>query len=109
MLSITNFIISPKVIIIFLLNYKIIYGTDGEYGDASDFLKKNKTLIKSIVNKIRDMIIKILVTKVLKEIGSLVAATAIGNKIEKGKNTLVQLLSTVGVPTSVIRIILNLT
>jgi hypothetical protein len=108
MLSIANFIISPKVIMIFLVNYKIIYGQNEEYDDAIDFLKKNKELIRSIVNKIRDIIIEILLKKALKEISVLVAESAIKREIEVGKNYVSQLLSLTGTPPAVIRLLLNI-
>ena len=109
MLSIANFIVSPKVIVIFLMNYKILYGQDEEYTDAIDFIKKNKSLIRSIVNKIRDLIIKILLKIVLKEITELIAKSVVKNNIEKSLNDVSQLLSLVGVPQEIIRRITNLT
>ena len=108
MISIVNFIVSPKIIMIFLVNYKIIYGQAEEYSDAVDFLKQNKGLIRSIVKKVRDLIISILLKKALKAITELVATSAVKSQIEKGKNKIAQLLSLVGVPQSVIRMITNL-
>jgi hypothetical protein len=108
MISIANFIVSPKIIMIFLINYKIIYGISEEYDDASDFLKQNRELIRSITQKIRDIIIKILLEKALKEISLLVAQSLLKNKIEKANNNIAQLLSLVGAPVDVIRLITNL-
>jgi hypothetical protein len=109
MTSIVNFIVSPKIIMIFLVNYKIIYGQNEEYSDAVDFLKQNKGLIRGIVKKVRDLIISILLKKALKAISELVAASAVKSQIEKANNNIAQLLSLVGVPQSVIRMITNLT
>jgi hypothetical protein len=108
MVAITNFIISPKVITIFLLNYKIIYGVSEEYDDAIDFLQKNKTLIRGIVNKIRDIILAILLKRVLKEVAILVAESAAKREIEKASDYVSQLLSLVGVNPDIIRLIKSL-
>jgi len=103
--SIISFILSPKIITIFLINYKIIYGQGAEYEDAADFMKKNKNLMKSISKSVRNAIISILLNTVLKQISSLVAATAIEIATEKAKNQLSQILSLVGIPQSVLRLI----
>jgi hypothetical protein len=103
--SIVGFILSPKIIAIFLINYKIIYGPTAEYTDAVDFIKQNKNLIKNITKSIRNSIISVLLNSVLKEISSLVAETAIEIATEKAKNQLSQILSLVGIPQPVIRLI----
>ena len=90
------------------MNYQIIYGQGEQYDDAVDFLRKNKKLIRSIVNKIRDLIIKVLLEKVLKEVSLLVAVSVAKRQIEKGNNNVAQLLSLVGVTQDVIRLITNL-
>lgn len=103
--SIVGFILSPKIITIFLINYKIIYGPNEEYSDAADFMKQNRNLMKDITKSVRNSIISILLNTVLKQISSLVAATAIEIATEKSKNQLSQILSLVGIPQSVIRLI----
>jgi hypothetical protein len=108
MLSIAQFIISPKIIMIFIVNYKIVYDPNDEYKDAIDFIRKNKKLIRVILNKIRDIIIRILIKKVLKEISLLVGEQAARTQKEKGLNNVAQLLSLVGTPQEVIRMITNL-
>jgi hypothetical protein len=106
--AIVGVILSPKVVMIFMVNYKIIYGPDAEYGDGVDFIKKNKNLIHNITKSISAMIIKILVAIALKKIAELVAEAAIKKQIEKGKNQLAQLLSLVGIPQETLRIITGL-
>ena len=54
------------------------------------------------------IIIKILITIVLKQIAELVAATVAKKQIEKGKSTLSQLLSLVGIPQETLRLITGL-
>lgn len=106
--SIINVLISPKVIMVFLINFKIIYGEGAEFTDIIDFLKKNKQLIKSIIKKITGLIIELLLALVLKHIAELVAAEVAKKQIEKAKNKIAQLLSLVGVPQEAIRVIKGL-
>jgi hypothetical protein len=49
--SLANILISPKIIIIFLINFKILYGPTAEYTDAKDFIKKNKKLFNVDIEK----------------------------------------------------------
>jgi len=101
--SIVNSIISPKVLTIFLINYMIVYGQSSTYDNGLDFLSKNKTLIRNLVNKIRDMIVKVLLDKVLKFIMKLIAASALGMLKEQASAKIAQLLSLIGVPQDIIR------
>lgn len=106
--AIISLILSPKVISIFLINYKIIYGQNEEYDNAIDFMKQNKTLVKDISKSVRNAIISILLNTVLKEVSNLVSATAMEIATEKAKNQVAQILSLVGVPQEVIRLIKGL-
>jgi hypothetical protein len=106
--SIVGFILSPKVISIFLINYKIVYGINEEYDDAADFMRQNKNLMKDVAKAVRNAIITVLLNTVLKEISSLVSTTIIEIATEKTKNQLAQILSLVGVPTKIIRLIKGL-
>ena len=103
--SIVGFILSPKIISVFLINYKIIYGVNETYDDASDFMKQNKNLVKGISDTVRNEIIEVLLTKVLVDIAILVGTTRTEIEKEKGKAKISQILSLVGVSQSVIRII----
>lgn len=94
--AIVGKVISPKVMIIFLLNYKIIYGNSSDYDNVVDFLKKNKSLIDAVVKKISELIIKILITIALKKIAELVASSQLERMIEKAKNRIEQLKSLSG-------------
>lgn len=98
-----NTIISPKVISIFLINNKIIYGQSASYNDATDFMKKNKTLTETVVKKVNELIIKTLLTIAVKEITTRVSQFAMMEEIKKNKAKLATLLSLVGAPTSTIR------
>jgi len=103
--SIVNAIISPKVLAIFLIIYKIVYGPTADYGDPLVFISQNKTLMRNMINSIRDMIVKVLLDKVLKFIMKLVAASAIGMLKEQATAQLAQMLSLIGIPQDVIRMI----
>ena len=41
--AIVSVILSPKILMIFLINFKIIYTLSGEYKDPVEFIKKNKS------------------------------------------------------------------
>ena len=106
--TIIGIVLSPKVVMIFIINYKIIYGSTAKFDGPIDYIKKNKVLFNSIMKKISGIIIKILLVIALKKIAELVAATAAKKQIEKGKNQLVQILSLVGVPQEGLRVIKEL-
>lgn len=106
--AIIGVLLSPKVIMIFIINYKIIYGPSATYSDPIDFIKKNKNLMHNIMKKVSGLIIKMLMAIALKKIAELVASAAAKKQIEKGKNQLSQLLSLVGIPQDVLRIIKGL-
>lgn len=107
--GIVGVILSPKVVMMFLINFKIIYGPTATYENGVDFLKKNKKLIKAVIKKISTMIIKYLLSIALKKIAELVAEAQIKKQIDKNKNKVVQLLSLVGIPQDALRIIKGLT
>jgi hypothetical protein len=107
--SIINVILSPKIIMIFIINYKIIYGQTAIFSDPIDFIKKNKNLFHNIMKKISGMIITILLGIALKKISELVACNVAKKQVEKGKTQLSQLLSLVGIPQESLRIIKGLT
>jgi len=101
-------ILAPKIITIFLINFKIVYGPNATFNDPIDFLRKNKNLIRAITKRVAGIIISALLRAVLKEITILVA-DAIKKRLEdKAKLNLKQLLSLVGVPQDVIQKIRNL-
>lgn len=106
--GIVNSILSPKVIIIFMINYKIIYGSAATYNGAIDFLQKNKNLIHNITKSIGELIIKALLTLALKNIANLVADAAAKEATDKAQSNLTQLLSLIGVPQDTLRQILGL-
>lgn len=106
---IINIILSPKVVLIFLINFKIIFGQNATFTDGVDFLKKNRTLINSIMKQVSESLIKVLLAKVLKEIATMVAEAASKKLIEKGKANLAQLASLVGIPQETLRLIQGLT
>jgi hypothetical protein len=106
--AIVSVVLSPKVVLIFLVNFKIVYGPTATYGDGVDFIKKNKALFKKIIKKITTMIIKMLLVIALKRIAELVGQAQAKKQIDKAKNKIAQLLSLVGIPQEVIRVIKGL-
>lgn len=106
--AIVSVVLSPKVVLIFLVNFKIVYGPTATYSDGVDFIKKNKALIKRIIKKITTMIIQMLLVIALKRIAELVGEAQAKKEIDKAKNKIAQLLTLVGVPQEAIRIIKGL-
>jgi len=100
-----NAVLGPKIITIFLINYKIVYGQNATYDDPLDFMKKNLHLVKEISDNIRDLIIEMLLQKVLKYVTALIARNYVEAQKERGNAQLAILLSLVGVPQEVIRMI----
>jgi hypothetical protein len=105
--TIISSIISPKVIMIFLINLKIVYGPDAVYEDGVDFIKKNKNIFKSLIKGITTIIIKILLGLALKEIAKLVAEVIVKKRIEKMKHRKEQMLTLVGVSTKTLENLSN--
>lgn len=101
--SIANILISPKIIIIFLINFKIIYGVKYEFTNAVDFIKKNRALFKAIFKEITQEIVKLLMSYAMKEITRLAGDAAIVKQTEKIQNRKQQLLSLVGVSQEALR------
>jgi hypothetical protein len=100
---IVNSILSPKVIAIFVINFKIIYGPTEDFGDAIDFMKKNKNLIHNIIKRISGLILQQLLKIAMKKISELVAQKQIKKLEDMAKAKVAQLLTLVGVPQEVIR------
>jgi hypothetical protein len=94
--TIVSSIISPKVIMIFLINLKIVYGVSVDYVDGVDFIKKNKNIFKSLIKGVSTIIIKLLMGLALKEIARLMAQIIIKKRVEKLKLRKDQILSLTG-------------
>jgi hypothetical protein len=98
---ILNILLSPKFVTIFAINHAILYG-EVNYDGPTDFIKKNKGLIKEISNQIRDKILSGLLKLSIKDLSQKLSRKLIDDQIEKAKNHQSILLSYVGVPPSVI-------
>ena len=96
--AISTSIISPKVVFIFLINQKIVYGQGQEYADAIDFIKLGRNLFKLVIKKITAKIVEVLMKEVLKYVGDLTAQMITKRAIEKAANKKAQMLSLTGVP-----------
>jgi len=95
--SLANILISPKIIIIFLINFKILYGPTAEYTDAKDFIKKNKKLFNVLFKMLEREIVKLLMSYVMKEATKLAGQVALSKQIEKIQNRKDQILSLIGI------------
>lgn len=98
---ILNILLSPKFVTIFAINHAILYG-EVNYDGPTDFIKKNKGLIKQISNEIRDKLLSGLLKLSMKDLSQKLSRKLIDDQIEKAKNHQSILLSYVGVPPSVI-------
>jgi len=83
---ITTMIMSPKFISIIAINNKIIYGSDPNYDNSVDFVKKNKNLVNNVIKSLRDEILRKLLSEVMRELSIKLAKKSIGDNIEKVKN-----------------------
>lgn len=98
---ISKTIISPKLITILAINHKIIHGES--FDGPLDFIKLNKYLMKNIFSNVRDIIINLLLSKVMKEIENLVVSSATKLAKEKIKNKSAVMSSLVGLPYELVR------
>lgn len=105
--GIISILLSPKILLSFIINYKIVYGPDATFTDAIDFIKKNKNLMNSIMKAISEEIISILMAIALKEITKLTAAELIKRQKEKNANRIAQLQTLVGIPLNQIKSLLD--
>lgn len=101
--SITSVLLSPKIIVIFLINFKIVFGIAASFKDPIDFIKKNRALFNSVIKEITNIIIQYLMRIAMKEITKLAASSAAVKIREKFDNKKQQLLSLTGVPQDAIR------
>lgn len=101
--AILNIILSPRLMTLFVLNFKILYGVASEFDGPIDFMKKNKELIRVISKTVLDQLIQMLLTLILKELNIKLAKKYSGDAIEQGKNYVAQILSLIGVSPEIIR------
>jgi hypothetical protein len=100
---IVGIILSPKIVLIFLINYKIVYGPNASYKDGVDFIRKNKKLFKQIIKRIAGMIIRILLAIAMRRITKLIGDATKEKLKEKLATKKAQLLSLTGVPQEALR------
>jgi len=103
-LSTINFMVSPRVMVLFALNHQILYGKGSTYEDIIDFVKKNSNTFKSISKTIFNTYIKFLLNLLIQRLSDKIAKKIIDDKIEKNKSYINQLklLSGANILTSLI-------
>lgn len=106
--AISSVMLSPKIIIIFLINFKIIFGITSDFSGPIDFIKKNRALFENMFTEIKEIIVKSLMTIAMKQLTKLAGDAATIKLKEKVDNKKQQLLSLIGLPQEVIRQIKNL-
>lgn len=102
---IMSLVISPKFITLFAINHRIIYGQNNGYNGAVDFIKKNRKLVKSVAEIIRNIILELLLSLVLKILMEKLSQKYIDDGIEKAKNYVSIILSYLSVPPEIIALI----
>lgn len=107
--SILNLLFSPKVILIFAINHRIINGPNASFRDLNDFMTQNKALMEEVIKGIRDEVVQELLSEVLEQINKLIETKARALLTEKINNQKAQLASLFGIPQEIIRQINNLT
>lgn len=103
--AVSNAILSPKVVVLFLLNYKILYGLSTSYNGPVDFIKQNKALFVNLFKEVTTQVVTFLMTMVMKEITKLAGEAALVKITDRLENKKQQLLSLVGIPQDVLRMI----
>jgi hypothetical protein len=106
--SIINIVLSPRLVTLFAVNFKILYGQASIYDGPIDFIKKNKNLIVSISKSILETVIKMLLTLALKYISKKLAKKFSDDTIEQNKNYITQISSLVGISPDIIKQIQDL-
>lgn len=106
-LTIIKMILLPKLLILIMVNYKIIYGTI-ENVDIIEILRMLKTFFKEITDTVKGLITSILLKEALKEIKNL--QSNVNDKInqELVNNQSKIVLSLLGVTQEIIRLTSNL-
>jgi hypothetical protein len=106
--AIIGVLLTPKIVCLFLINFKVVNGPEAKFENGIDFIKQNNKLFKDIVKSITLELSKFLVAIVLKYISKLVLRVQIKKRIDKQKNKVVQILSLIGIPQEALRIIKGL-
>jgi len=106
--AIIGVLLTPKIVSLFLINFKVVNGPEAKFENGIDFIKKNNNLFKVIVKAITLELSKLLVAIVLKHIAKLTLKVQAKKRIDKQKNKLVQMLSLIGTPQEALRTIKGL-
>ena len=101
--SIINIVLSPRLVTLFAVNFKILYGQTSTYDGPIDFIKKNKNLIIGISKIILEIVIKMLIKLALKYISKKLAKKFEGDAVERNKNYTKQVNSLVGISPDIIK------
>lgn len=105
-------ILTPQLILLLLINSKLFdslnVGNITDVIDVIQFIKDNRALFKSLVCNIKEILINLLLSIVVKEIIKLVKSQVMNKEIESGKNKILTMLSLMSVPQDVLAIIRGL-
>ena len=99
--SLVSYIISPKLLVVFAINHQLIYGQGSVYKDGLDFLEKNKNMLKPIFDAIKKMIIKKILTLIVKKLSIKLEIKILEDAIEKNKSYVKQINILTGISKAV--------
>jgi len=105
--SIVSMILSPKMVLIFSINYKIVQGADATFDGIDALIIFLKSLFKEIIDTVKGQIVQLLLDLALTEVKKLQLDVSGDIQQELINNRRKILLSLVGVPSDLIKTISN--
>lgn len=98
--NIVYYVLSPKVMVIFAMNHKIIH--DEDIGDISEFIKKNRSLVYNVLSSVKDVITDKILNIAIKELTKIAKNHYLELIKEQANYERIQLLSLVGIDPDII-------
>ena len=103
--TITNTLISPKLVLLLDLNHKILYGANAaDVTHPIDFIMQNRTMFYTIMKAIRAILLNLLMQLVIVELIKLMQKNKIKNQAEQTKAYISILKSLIGINPEIERI-----
>lgn len=97
-------IFSPKLILLFMVNFRIVQGTGVTINGVDELIKYLKSLIKDVIDQVKGIIVSFLLDIAMKEIKTMQAKFAQKISKELIKNKQKVLMSLIGVQQDTIRL-----
>lgn len=105
-LFIANTILSPKLALLFQINYKIVYGEQStEFKGPIEFMNKNRTLFRSIMNNVSATLLAVMMKETSKRLGELMQKNKAADLAESTKLMKNQIISLFGINPSLVKLL----